>query len=309
MAYATGSATTTANLMDAIVAFAAAQLGATEAVRRTETISSISRTVVCLQKGSSYWWFYWSSNEVRGMPATGSGGATWAAVTGRPTNDTRLRPIAEPFTSYHLFSDGTVVHAAIEMSGGWWQHLSFGDVTKVGSWTGGHYVCLQNAEFGSGAFNTPTSVDHEWLFRSLASSFSTSFSSGEASFMYVPYNGKNYAAMFGSTTNHASYNNVSTTGFASELVTSGPVDQTPNAFNNRSPGFPVQVFLRDNQSGGSNLSRMLGSIPGVRIINIKNLNAKDLINTDWMVFPMQSKNLGSSGVFANSGNYGVAFKK
>jgi hypothetical protein len=310
MTYATGSATTTANLMDAVLAFAVANAGMTEVVRRTETISSISRTVVCLQKGSSYFWFYWSSNEVRGMPATGSGGSTWATVTGRPTNDSRLFPLAEPYTSYHLFTEGNVVHAAFETSAGWWQHMSFGNITKVGSWTGGHYVYMQNVDVSASFFNNPVSSEHRWLFKSLGMSTSSSinFTSGQGSFIHAVHNSKNYGAFDGSSTTHTNYNTIHPSGF---MV--GIFDQVltcaPSAFNNRSPAFPVNIFLRDNASGGSNLLRLAGSVPSVRILNIKNLNAKDLINTDWMVFPLQSKNLGSSGNYVNSGNYGVAYKK
>jgi hypothetical protein len=52
----------------------------------------------------------------------------------------------------------------------------------------------------------------------------------------------------------------------------------------------------------------MGYVPNLRLINIALLNPKDVVNTDWMVFPLQSKT-GLSGSYAKTLNYGWAVRK
>lgn len=305
--YATGSATTCTILMDAFLAFAVANAGMTEAVRRTETISSQSHTVVCLSKGGRYWWFRYRSNTISMKPATSSGGTTWSNIPSGPATESRIEPVFEPFTSYHFFTEGTVCHLAVEMSNGSYFLASFGDVTKFGTWTGGHYTAVTNTAYTSSSFyNNTTYSGHSWLFTG-GSASGLSTSNQDYSMMYVPYDGKDYALVSG-TSNVTGYGALTTTGFTPGVYDRF-VSHSPSAYNNRSPGLPVFFFLRDNMSGGSNLRMPLGYVPGIRLINIRNLNPKDVINTDWMVFPMQSKNVGLLNFYTNSGEYGWAIQQ
>lgn len=309
MAYATGTAATTLDLFNAILAFAVANAGFTEAERRTETISSNSYTVVALKKTSPstrYWWFRARTNEIWGMPTTGIG-ANWSGISGRPTYDKRIKPISESFPVYHLFTEGTVVHAAFQNSSGYWQHLSFGDITKYGSWTGGHYFDGNTLNEGSYSNNTETAF-HAWLFTTPQGTGSAADSAGSYGKIYIPYNAKNFGKIGDGTAADAANNNVAALGFAYGVYNT-IVSASPNSFNGRSPGVPVNFFLRDNRSGGSNLWMPIGYVPNIRLVNIEALAPEDLINTDWMVFPMQSKNVGLDDNYVNSGNYGFAIKK
>jgi hypothetical protein len=312
MSYSTGSATTVVNMMSAFRSFAVANAGMTLSINRTEQVPSASvdpldaYTVICLSKTGQHWWFRYRSNKVFGFPCSSNAGADWANITNRPLNDSELTPIFEPFTSYHLHSEGSMVHAALEMSNGSWTHMNIFSLTKYGSFTGGHGLgvtnCLTDSSFGpdiSGTyhnymFGTPAMNDGGGLFMSR---------------MYLPYNGKQYANI-GVPISHSStdYNGAL---FAHHVNGVGDriLRDCPNAFNGRTFGVRMEAFLLDNAPGGSGLWLPLGYIPNIRAINIKDLNPKDVINTDWLAFPCQAKNAFLLNTYANSVNRGWAVRK
>lgn len=290
--------------MDALMAFAVANAGMTETVRRTETISSQSWTVVCLSKSGRHWWFRWRTSSVFGMPSSSNAGAAWATLTDRPSQDAEVAPIIEPYTSYHFFTEGTCVHAAVEMSNGAYVHMSFGDITKFGSWTGGHYFANTRTLYNDPShYNIPDSNNHHFMFMGFDKGV---VSNTQRSIMYVPYNSKNYAYIQDSVV--SGFNTVIAAGFSGGIYNRF-IANSPNAFNDRTVGVPIMMYLLENASGGSNLHMPLGYVPNIRFINIRDLAPKDLVNTDWMVFPLQSKNTGLQNSYANSGNYGWAIRK
>jgi hypothetical protein len=250
-----------------------------------------------------------------GMPATSSAGASWSAITGRPASESRMAPIIQPFTSYHFFSEGTTVHMAAEMSSGAYTHLNFGDITKYGSWTGGQYLAVTRTAFASASyFDVVSPFRHGWPFTGYQSD--NDMGSGSPnngwSFIYLPYNSRDFATLgqTGYASGVTTYNRTYTFGFSQHIVdASGPMPYAPNAYNNRSLGLRLEVFLKDAISGGSGLLRPIGYIPNIRLINIANLNPKDVVNTDWMVFPCQFKNGALLNSYATSGNFGWAVRQ
>lgn len=316
MAYATGTAATVDALMSAVMSFAVSDAGMTLAVSRTETISSASWEVRCLSKGSSYWWFRWKVNDVYGMPATADTGATWATVTGRPTNDSRLWPIIAPFISYHLFTEGTVVHVAVEQASSAFQHFNFGDMTKYGTWTGGHYVGMSYQYWASSTTHLTGLAATNYLsacgFNQMSGQGADTAANGAFSYLYAPHVSRNYAASWqgpsGSTYNKVAYWGYMDGGSSSEGWASALLDAGPNVFNGRAPGLRMEAMMKDR--GGTSLYLPLGYIPNIRFINMENLAPLDLVNTDWMVFPLSKKGLvGVHNTYVGSGTYGWAVKK
>lgn len=89
------------------------------------------------------------------------------------------------------------------------------------------------------------------------------------------------------------------------------VDDSPNSSNNRAALIPVEFALASvpYQSNAAAFQYMqIGQIPTAASIDITNLNPKDTVNTDWMVFPLSQKN-GDATRFVNTLNYGMAYKK
>lgn len=320
MTYATGSATTIPNLMDAMSTFAQANTGMTETIRRTETIKNRanvneSMTVICLTKGTSRWWFAYGATDVQAFLADGATGTVWFVTGGvQAPSVSRLWPIAPPFTSYHLFTEGTVVHLAIEMSSGAWTHLNFGDITKYGTWTGGSYIGVVNAETNiSSFFGNANSAGINGLFGEIgASPFGTGHGSTTGKIRIVKGT-RNYGNLDGAST--VTVDDAITTPVTSLGFTSGVIDtltrDTPNVFNNRVTGPRLEVFVSDAASifaGGTGLWLPIGFIPNIRIINIALLNPKDVVNTDWMTFPIQAKT-GLAANYASTFNNGWAVRK
>lgn len=309
MSYATGSATTIDNLMAAVLAFAVANAGMAASSTTTAYIPVAGGSdplnlynIASLSKSGRYWYFRWRVDALFVRPSISSSG-TWEAMASKPQYDTQCRPLFPPFTSYHLFTEGTVVHVAIEMSNGSWTHVNFGDITKYGTFTGGHYLATM--------YSLPESYSGDYmvfpLFGPILDIGVVGFASSSA---YLPYNGKNYAS-FGSPGSMSdldpNHNVIMATGQNVGVVDCLIADQ-PNVFNDRATGPRLEVFLADNATAGSRLWMPLGYIPNIRPINIRDLNAKDIVNTDWMVFPCQSKNAASS-VYTDTGNRGWAVRK
>lgn len=311
--YATGSATTVANAIAALIAFAVANAGMTQTVNRTERIPIDSLdplddyTVFCLTKGTRHWFFRHRVNRLFGFPCSSNAGGDWAAITNRPVSDTELTPIFAPFSSYHLFTEGTVVHMALEMSNGSWTHINFGEVTKYGAFTGGHYLGLTNTPTDISLGPDPSGNSHQYLF---GPPVGVNVLAGlKPSRIYLPYNGKQYAS-FGGTilTEDLDYSNalaIAWTPGANDRV----LRDQPNAANGRALAPRIEMYIADNAPAGSGLWRSLGYLPNIRPINIEGFNAKDVVNTDWMVFPTQAKNAFLIDTYANSYYRGWAVQK
>lgn len=320
MTYATGSAATIPNVMDAMSTFAQANAGMTESKRRTENIinhagASESMTVICLTKGTSNWWFAYGATDCQGFLADTNNGTVYHNTAGVQSSVTRIFPIAAPFTSYHLFTEGSVVHVAFEMSSGAWTHLNFGDITKYGAWTGGSYLGVDNQDlsgaglttfFGNGVGNA--------IFGGV-NNFNPfgAGDSAQASKIRITKGSRSYGVFDGAP--NLATNDGGTTPCCALAVTAGVIDaltrDSPNIFNNRAMGPRLEVFVSDTSvifAGGTNQWLPIGFIPNIRFINVALLNPKDLINTDWMAFPIQSKT-GSVGNFQKTSGAGLAVRK
>ena len=326
--YATGNATTVNALLDAFVSFCVANAGMTLAVDRQETMNDVANIyitgvgyqqsqyrTVCLTKGPSNWWLTYCYDDVRAFISESSfDSGTWhtSGNESYAQNDKQsyvqsLSPITPPFTTYDFFTEGTCVHMAAQMSNGAFTHFSIGDVTKYGSWIGGHYVAITNTASGSNSsyLNNGGMYPQYHLFGNTAYATMT--------YIYAPNKaGTRTFATFGSTQGQ-DYNDGYTPAYAFSQNT-GVIDtliaNTPNTFNNRATGPRLELFLLDvPPDGTSRLWRPCGYIPNLRPINIRLLNPRDVVNDDWMVFPLQSKNLGVLNTFANTYNYGWAMQK
>ena len=320
MTYATGSAATISNVMDAMSLFAQANAGMTESVRRSETVHNRAgvnetMTVICLTKGLSNWWFAYGATDCQGFLADSNGGSVYTVTGGiQAPSITRIWPVAPPFTSYHLFTEGSVVHVAFEMSSGAWTHWNFGDITKYGTWTGGSFLGGINASDNFDAtsstfFGQPTLIGVNAIFgqnqQTIQSQSSSKIRITKGSRTYGNFNGT--AAL--------TFNDAVTTPVCALGITNGVSDtltrDQPNIFNNRAMGPRLELYVSDASvifSGGTNLWLPIGYVPNIRFINLALLNPKDLINTDWMVFPLQSKT-GLLNNYAETFNFGIAVRK
>lgn len=64
---------------------------------------------------------------------------------------------------------------------------------------------------------------------------------------------------------------------------------SPNGWNNRIPGHEVELFVKDYRTDEeAGVTRLLDAMvmPGIRVGNVRKFEAKEIVNSDWMVFPV-----------------------
>lgn len=305
------SLTTASSIVDVISqlhAYAVAHAGFSDA---GDVTVSGSRTMKRLQKGSVYWHFVPRS--------TGNGIVSFMALAARTTDvvsttgngqpyDTRMSAYAfpGPYPSLYLYSEGTCVYATVELTNGIFNHIAFGNIAKVDTFTGGEFLtagCYENTFVQSGQtyfFDVTSGNQHPPFAGQLAQGASQ----GAGFVRAAPASGA-----------LGDYRDFAGLGFLlnnQRAGMSGPnsmVDRlyrdSPNAATLRTPLFPMYVTILDPAPG---LYRIAGELPGVRGCPNKYIDPAEVILTDWQCFPLTQKN-ATGIVCAPCGNYGVAYKR
>lgn len=269
--------------------------------------------VRCVSRDSYNWYIrYHATGGVYGMPAPTVSTNSWNSLPGKPTDDCRITPVQGAGT-YHFFAVDKVVHAVCVLNNGNHIHMNMGTLNKVGSWTGGEfftgsYQDTSNVLYTEG---TPTAAQHRFMFDGL-----TNQAAQQSGIMRCVYNSKNFAAMdYNDSSVKTGYNNVGGVGHlrlpadnAGSTQCANPLF-TPNIYTpHNSPGVPVEYQLL--READDNLWYDLGTVPGIRFINVQYLDPGQALNDDWIAFPLSIKGvIGSVGNYASSADYGVAYYK
>lgn len=303
MAYSTGISSSISDLVTAVISFATSN-GWTSGSSWT----SGSYSLVTISKNSVHFVFQYKSDELfinTAKGVTGSGLAT--AQTNAVSLNCEVRPITGPHVGYHLFTDGVALHVAVEVATNSFTHFSFGEVTKTGTFAGGQFVTVQYA---------PPSATTAGQLDILAGQVSWPFASNVVgtvqgngvtflSHMRMDVLGTNRVHVFSGTITPDAANTCWSLTWAS---TCGRrlIEKSPNVFNGRSVIIPHTIIC--STSGVTSPYYQVGSIPNAGVLNIENIAPKDLVNTDWMVFPIGVKGTTAT-TNINSRNFGVAYKK
>ncbi|TEI44613.1 hypothetical protein IPC632_24830 [Pseudomonas aeruginosa] len=313
MAYQTGVASGLADLISALQTFCAAN-GFT--VGPSWTFSSGSGTTLTnwqvrsLVKNGVYFTMHYGvsggsaySRDVLLMntsTAVSSSGDPNTQVGACPAN-CRTDMLGGPYVGYHFFSDGYGVNVAVEVVTNVFVHFNFGELQKNGAWTGSQYVMgtALYTRSGSGPYDLFDSYNFIPFFNG---------NIGDAFSDYGSLGG-HIRTPIGDPTAYCRRAFTSTTSFWTPLADNHGrqlVDCSPNSQNGRSVIVPANALVAS--SGQSGPFYQLGYVANAGAINITNLNPKEVVNTDWMVFPIQQKN-GPSTNYINSQNYGLAYRK
>lgn len=224
---------------------------------------------------------------------------------------TSLYGFQGPYPNLYIFTEGTCVHAVLELTTGVFTHISFGQITKTETFTGGEYISgmYQHARSGtptlynfngpgssplfSGDGNTGTSFGGRsptgGCIRDLAGG---ALNSSSADFCIIG-GGNNNA------TGKAACG--STIGGLTEKI----FQDAPNVATLRSIILPMYITLRDTVSG---LKRFSGYVPNIRLVPMTYLDPGETILNDWQVFPFVAKE--SDGYnYPASGKWGLAYRK
>ena len=212
--------------------------------------------------------------------------------------------VSSSYKGYWFFTEGTCVHAVLEIVPGVFNHISFGNITKFGSWTGGSYI-------DAGVFNSYGSTSGITWYIPLDGS--ANFNSTSISNTSPPFAGLTwYSAATYSGVIHANIgvNDVHQIGNRSAtrrafMFSDGSAFKTrTNGATLRAPLTPSYVRLRNS---ANNMYHLAGSIPGVRAVNIQLINPAEVVNTNWRVFPLVAK-VADRNEYPPTGSYALAYE-
>ena len=215
---------------------------------------------------------------------------------------------AGPYAKLYCFADTVPtehVHIVMELSAGLVRMLSFGELEKMGVWTGGTYC---DASYWA----TSTSYRGYWNTSSHAL-FSSDYSNSNSGGLRVHVDGLRWANFYTSSNNNYWR---ADTGWSADGNSKGYVkshlDLDLNVHDQRRIGRPIKVGIQ--RPGG--LISPAGFFPGVRAIRVDTFNfgeeRPDPDGTAWKVFPLARKGAPPNPNDSNddySGVYGLAFRK
>jgi hypothetical protein len=220
-----------------------------------------------------------------------------------------------PYVKYFLYTDGDAVHCVLQLYTGVYTHISFGNVTKFGTWTGGEYLTAQDSSYWwAGGYN------YDWDYVRNCILFDGGINNYESGGNYpvgyvrhivgsVQNDATDFARIGDRITDEqrcrmttGEPSGANDNGFIYTLVqTCGPIN-----FNARAPIFPVYVRIYEYATARWILS---GYISGARSLNIEHLAGETIVENDWIVFPITQKEGGDIALCPLSEYWGVAYKR
>jgi hypothetical protein len=316
MAYQTGVSGSVGDLINAVAAFAVAN--GFESISQ-ETIGSY--TVRKLRKDGVFFNFEMGSagTNLRLNTATGVlGTGRIEQEPGAAKASCKVTPIVGPHVGYHLFGDGQSVHVVVELVTGVFQHFSFGFITKAGNWTSGAFVSGNN--WSDQLIGNPSTLrpwDDGYHSRHFdgrqsygPSSSAINTSAYERAHLRATYAGQDIADFGG-----GSYQGNANSVYINSLVKGSFLswgyelfEDSPNAWNTRTALIPIAMIIGSTYETNPANWLQVGVLPNAAGVNLLNLNPKETINSDWMVFPLCQKN-GDGISYVNTQNVGMAYKK
>lgn len=305
MAYQQTTASSVEGLINAIATFSSA-LGWT--VERN-SLSGSNRTLTLKRATGDYvHLFNTDTTNLRMRASTGvNTGVAVSAQPGVSVVEAVSNCGAGPFASVFLFGeagDTPYVHVVFDTGSSLFRHLSFGELKKIGSWTGGTFFDALNINTSSGQNANPTTSNHHVLF---SDNDSGNSSKGGVRCDISPSTGI-FAAISGSAVSGVPYRAAG--GVVSNRDNLGFYLAGVNSWSGVTP--LRQIKLRVER--GSGFFSEIGYVPGIRMVNIARWAPGDefSIGPDtWKVFPWWRQGVRPSGdtSSAYSGNYGFAYKK
>ena len=237
---------------------------------------------------------YLYTGVLQGHSDTGTGSLPYAY-----NNQTGYTYIAStngltgPYTKYHFFGgqegvEGDYAYCVIETAVGIFAHLGIGHLDRIGSLK----VPFAVGTYWSTSYERDVDSNrHSRMF----DNWSTYNSAGR-NHIWIDQTNSPGAYIFGYLNNHC-------WGGTGGGINSYLIEDGPNAFNGRTMLMPNHIYCNDR--GSPDWNRIIGLAPAYRSIRIDNLQPEDIVDTDWMTFPLKAKNTTTG---PNSGNYGLAYK-
>ncbi len=307
MAYQTGSATSVQNFLQILSTFILAN-GFT--VNRQDNDGTYER--LNCQKNGNFYNLYGGDDVILLTLSSGYADVDKGLQNDEtPDGESEARRCdandiaAGAFSAYHLFYDQDFVHAVIEAQSGIFHHICFGEIIKYGTWVGGAYVDAVHWNTQVTYIDSPNnSSQHSYLAHCYESTHSRSS-------MWLKYDRDASNTFIGQTASSQSTDLVLS---GNAVIKSNNVGNmyifhkaTPTSQTSRVITTPLELYASNGTAG---LKEMMGYLPFTRSVNMQLLNAGDIIDTDWMVFPVKAKKApGQTDDQYSSDYYGYAIKQ
>lgn len=216
----------------------------------------------------------------------------------------RVDNLGGPHVGYHFFTDGFGVNVAVEVVTNVFVHFNFGEMQKNGDFVGGQYVTGTSVVY----YDSSTIPGWPQMFSEYNYTTFDSYAVGTAGTSSWGSICGHVRTPIGGPTVRIARSTGGSYAWSTGLASNGGrplVEASPNAFNGRSVLVPINIV--QSSSGVVGPYYQLGTVGNARFLNIANLNPKEMVNTDWMVFPLSQKN-GPGTSYINSANYGIAYR-
>ena len=303
MAYQTGVSSSASELLAALLDFSVANAGYTRGP--TWSWNNGISTARSLLRNGVYFVFVTATNDpsrvwINTCTAIDTSKGDNQQV-GSSSGGARCDLLAGPFVGHHFFADNYGVNVAVEVVTGVYTHFNFGEIVRNGDWEGGQYATgLHFYSRDANYMRDLGSVFNYLPFDSLNMAQQDSDYTGCPTHIRTPNNGP-IARLRRNGTTTTAWNTGWCGNQGRDLI-----DYSPNKANGRAVLVPMNIVQATNGTASPFLQ--LGYVSNARLVNIANLNAKEMVNGDWMVFPICQKQ-GPGTTYLNSGNYGIAYRK
>lgn len=249
---------------------------------------------------------YSGGATVPGSHGDDSGNGTVTSFSNTTANNSRRAALDNDTNNYWFFEGDDYIHCVVETTPGTVRHFGFGQIAKVGTWTGGEYA------YGQQGVSSVSITDGQ-LLDGLARGSGVSTFQATMHVESLPGQGASKWAVVwgGGATNIGNDRAGNVREFVQGGMRSGPMSfpfakWSATPLQGLIPLTPIWCFYRRTNSSPTTSVYPLGYMKDVRSINIASHNLGDelLIGSDtWVVFPSGSKTTGDSG------NQGIAYKK
>lgn len=318
MAYYTGAATSTSNLLETIKLALEAEgwvinhfgadtgfSGGTDANIALTKTTATNMLAVTSVAGQHFMFLAYDSNyriAVSSHTSAYSSGSNRDSQVGMPWISGKAWAITNgltgPFTAYYLFIGDSYCHVVVERTTNNFSHFHVGALDRAGNYTGGEYLTGTAWTYGS------TSYQHQPDSPYNSTPFDSYYNYNSGDMQYVRYNSTWYRM----GTYHAA--STEAKGFVrADSVCHFLFARTPNTMNAVTVLIPSMVY--GPAPGQSGLVQIYGTVKDLRSVNIAYLAPKQVItigSDEWMVFPIIRKGY-TANTESCSGNYGLAYRK
>lgn len=252
--------------------------------------------------------------------STGDSGAGVANnILSQLDNGLCVNNFAGPHTAYFFFENNanpSYCHVVVEVDAGRYRHFGFGELDKVGDWTGGEYIYGQTILAGSQS-DDPASVFNGYgadssrsqgSFQIVGATMRIEGHVGEPDPATVWGFWHNATTHGGDRAGNPRWNIGGGHRFPPEFAAQHFIRASEaNAFK---PMSPISNYA-ENRSGAPDQRYLLGYFADQRLVNIGNLDPGQIITIagdQWYFFPwVRKRNLQDNT--EESRNYGIAYRR